>query len=570
MPTNLPPPEAERWTGPRERFGQGFMRGEYPVEGAFPIGRLAAIGRGFDAGVEETLARWRSLRDTSDYLTFDQFREIAGDYEIPYTSNMTYARAQRLVAERERAEYDSQYQDRPVMNFMGMMMPLMFDPVSVATLPFGGQSFAAARNATTMRQFLGHAALGGGKVGIASAPVEIAVQQSAYGEIRPDIFAGSVLGPVVASPVLLAPARAMRSIRNARSTQDAARYAEDPMADIEAGARALDADATAGAPPVRPVEDIPELPTARLGEMLDEYTGGPRGWLRDLAARAPQAIEQAQRMGIDPEAEPLAELIARQARFAATRSPREGRFTELQDFVDALDGRAAPEQMARLRERGVLAEVEQQRAAEAVSPFQRRAEELIPARRAEAARKELSELAVSPEFEQVARALRTHPAHRDHPERLAYQAFLKDGLDGAQARYLNRLDDEYERVVAREAELAKPRRGRRSKAHLAEQEALRAERARIVAERERVQGQMTRLDDQVPLEDIMAALDAARLQSPITEAPPPPSTRGAAILDDLADDPALEDVLRFARTHGEDVAEIEALAASVNDAMVRC
>src|SRR5690625_2789610 len=112
MPTNLPPPEAERWTGPRERFGQGFMRGEYPVEGAFPIGRLAAIGRGFDAGVEEPLARWGSLRDPSDSLPSDQFRETAGDYEIPSPPNMTYARAQRLGAERERAEYDSQYQDR--------------------------------------------------------------------------------------------------------------------------------------------------------------------------------------------------------------------------------------------------------------------------------------------------------------------------------------------------------------------------------------------------------------------------------------------------------------------------
>lgn len=573
-------PYQAREHGARVRFGEAMRRGEYPTQARYPSGFWSAAGRGATAGWRLTKERWASLNDTSDVLSANAFKALVGDRKIEFRPGMTEQQAEARIAEYDYDQRLQSLEGRPVAEFLGFAATSLLDPVNVATLPIGGASFARAATATTMRQALRHAAAGGAKVGIASAPLEVAVQMQSYGEVRPDELAASVAAPVLLSPLLMAPGRALRGMSQRRTQQrfDAARNVDNPHAMDEATLRGAEDDLVPP-PPVRSADLDGDVPQARLREAFDSYEGGARRWVSDLANNAPSARELAGRLGIDPDAAPIRALLARQARLTAQRTPppEEARFTQIQDLLAAAQGRAEPEQWARLQSAGLAGEAEHLAAGvRGTVGGQIPVDAMVAsaARRVERLEGEVRQMLLREEFSELGEALLTPDFARTHPQRLLARTFMERGAEGVTARRLNTLERQYdgllEQIAALSADL-RSRRGRKPKALTEQLEALKAQRAALAAEMEALGASLRRVDDEIPLEDILSALDAARLESrpaprpALSEAAPEDATR--ALLDA---DPELERIaLEFQRA-GFDTAEAESLVARVDKLVQEC
>ena len=196
-------------TRPIYMFGEEYRQGEFPTQSVYPSGIFSAFGRAFMGSLPDLHRRWTSWLDKEETITENEFKEIIGDRNIQFWHGMDRRTAEFLVQEHDILEYQAQYERRPIAEFLGASLPLMADPVSIATMPVGGTSITRAIASGSLRGYLRNTLIAGAKIGLASAPIEAALQPQAYGELRPDILLGTLLGPVIAAPILAAPARVL-------------------------------------------------------------------------------------------------------------------------------------------------------------------------------------------------------------------------------------------------------------------------------------------------------------------------------------------------------------------------
>ncbi len=565
---------ANEWGRERTRFGQGFARGEYPGQSQYPSSAFGAAGRSWGFAWEDVKARWGSIFDPTEQMSADDFKEMVGARDLTWEPGTTKQRTQRLMAEHDHEQYLQNYESRPIAEFLGMMPPYMLDPVSAATLPVGGTSFARAAGAASFRQFLGQSSVGGAKVGAAATPVEAAVQSQTYGELRGDMLAATALGSVAAAPILSAPGYALRGLSSSRTATEVASAIDSPV-DAHNLARTIDAEGDIAPPPFAQLEIDSLVPVARVNEIFAGYEGGPRRWFSDFAAGSQRALEYARTRGVDPDAPALRRLARQQAEFTVRRTPTsaEQRFTDLEDMVSALEGRAVPEQTQRLGQRGLLRQVRDVQEAEAVPGFQRPAEMVRAAREGERIRTEAAEFETRPEFAELASALRKPGFQRTASERLAHREFLERGAEGLQTQRINRLRQEYDglnqRIADLDADLAS-RRGRKPKRLVDELAELNAQRSQLAQELDDLGNQLGRVDDKVPMEDLMAAIDQAQLESAFVR--PPLQQRqpgeGQAALN--LEDARLNEIEAWARSVGVETDSPRALIRSVERSLGEC
>lgn len=548
-----------RDTGPRERFGLAFERGEYPTQAGYLTSFWSAAGRSWANAVEDVLARWSALGDiNAELLSEPQFREIVEDRNIPYNPWVTRAQAQRLVSEYDYLQVTAQYESRPVAELVGAVLPYAMDPVTAATYFTGVGAMTRAAQAATLKQFLRHSLTAGAQIGAATLPAEAAAQVLTYGEVRPDELAMVAGIPLVAAPVLSGASRA---------------FARGPTA---AGpTRTIPSEAPP--PPVPKVDITPEVPAVRVAETFSDYPGGVRQWLSELASGQEGARTFAARVGVDPDAAPLRSLIQQQARLTAQRTaaPAEVRLRQLQGFTLAARRQATEATEAAVRaERGAL-EVERAQAALA----KRETGELLDTweaaagRRVDRAEAEMAELLDLPEFAQVRDALNTPAPLRSAEQRIAYKEFVDHGPEGLTARYVNALEREYARTADEAGRLARElsehQGGKPKELRAALREANRR-RSALAAQIEAASARLSRVDAEVPIEDLMAALDASRLESPL----PPPAALEAPTGNPtqalIGDDAGMEAFLAAARRMGADLDSADELVAEIRKAALEC
>ena len=580
----------------RERLGETYRRQEQDVGSPYPTGALSAMGRSARFATDVVKDRWASLMDEDDPVPADQWEEVAEGRDIPWEPGMTKSRADHLIQEHDYEQYAQHYEGRPIAEFVGMMGPFLFDPVSVATMPVGGANFAAAARAPTLGKFMQESVRGGAKVGAASAPLEVGVQTQAYGELRGDELAGTILGPIAAAPILSAPGRVLRSLGERRGQTGATDHSQPDVRQAAAAAnqsdRPIEIDRIIGpyqqeagvslAPPVRQIDPSSPVPTARMEELFGDWDGGAKGWFQRYARGDEDAVAAARQKGFDPDSDALRGLVREEVRLSSRRGmqPDEGRFTDLRDLVDAEQGRATPDQMERLRQRGMadrLEQVQQQQRELADLPAdQRRIAEAQTrqGREIRALRQEMRDMEVRPEFRDLAEALDTPGFRRTAEQKMKVDRFLKQGAAGVQDARMNQLEGQFrdtnERLINLREDLAQ-RKGRKPKQ-------LQDEVARLEAERAGIQQQMDALrsgmvgdvDGQVPLEQLLDALDAARMEAPVREAPLRDVQPGEGEAVMARDDPQVAELEAWARSHGQDPMEARGIIERVEQAMAEC
>lgn len=577
----------------RERFGEMYRRQEQDIGSPYPTGALSAMGRSMGFASQITKDRWASIFDAPEAVSADDWDELVGDRQVPWEPGMTRGRADLLIQEYDYHQYAQQYEGRPIAEFIGMIPPTLFDPVSVATMPIGGPNFTAATRSATLGGFMRHSVTGGAKAGAASAPVEAVVQTQAYGGLRADEMAASIIGPVVASPLLTAPARVLRSLGqqgqptahsqpDVRTAASAANQSDFPL-DIERIIGPYQREAGVSlAPPVRQIDPSEPVPRARLDETFGGWDGGARDWFRQFARGEESAIEYARARGFDPDNDALRNLVQQEVRQSARRgfTPDEGRFTDLRDLMDAVQGRATPDQVTRLRERGVAEPLERLQEVEAelreVSPEQRRIAEAQTkaGRELRALRSEMDELTIRPEFREMAEALGKPPAARSNIERIRYKRFIQSGAAGLQDSRMADLEGQYrdtnqQLINLRERMAA--RKGRKPKAMHDEVARLEAQRSSIQQDLEALRGGLARdVDDQVPMEALLDALDTARMEAPVETPPLRSTTQGEGEAVMARTDPEVENIESWMRSVGQDPAEARAVIRGVERAMAEC
>lgn len=480
-------------------FGHEYKIGEYPTQGQYPSSRRAAAGRAFMGAAIDVSNRWRSLWDREVGIPLDKQREMIGDRDIEVDPGANTRDLQFRIDEYDHERWMADYERHPISEFLGMMGPYVVDPVTVATMPVGGSSIRMALKAgATLPHFLRHSTHAGAKIGVASAPIEAAIHPGAYGEFRPDIFAGSVLGPVVAAPVMSAPARALQGL-NFRKTSgpDAVSRASQiqPERTGRPEPRMLEAiravDEYPGVRPPPAMRDLGglEYPRQRLNEMFDDYSGGPRQLVRDIIEAKPDALNKMHRLGIDVEAPSFVRFLNRHKEASVRRAQdpgQVGRDVELARKYTR--GKATKDELYELRQRGVLTETD-----EIAAPYRDAMETMRPGAR------------FTPEAQETLRS------------------FGQRGFDGEYTRYIDRLRRDYEGAVDElrqtgQRQLKAMARGKEPSEHvLARMDELRGKKNALAHELDVHRAQIRKGDGEFPMSDFMHAIDAARLESPINE-----------------------------------------------------
>lgn len=279
--------------------------------------RVGDIERGFFATAweyaraywdMETKERWRALFEESPEIGQEDFEALVGDRDIKRMPFQTEAEVERQIAIHDFEASQQEYESRGLAALVGSSLPLMVDPVGVATLPAGFSNFArsAARGAT-LRQSMTQATIGGAKVGAASVPLEAAMQMQMYGKIDPLTVAASGVGPVLLSPLLAAAGRGARAVFQRSPDPELAGAAVNsplrkPGAAPEDAAKAVYNNPDVKPPPVYRRETVPFTPVRRMEDSFAQYEGGASRWVQDMAAKSPRATQFArEQLGFDPD-----------------------------------------------------------------------------------------------------------------------------------------------------------------------------------------------------------------------------------------------------------------------------
>lgn len=348
---------------PVRGFGHTARLSQMPVTSPYSIGFFSSFARGWDYSWEDVKNRWASIGDDGGTVSADEFENMIGDKPIKseWFPGMTRGLAGRLIDEHEHSRWAAQFDSSAVGQFLGAIGPSLLDPVSVATMPVGG--FGGISAATSLASLLKSSAIAGVKTSAASIIPEAAIEQSTYGEIRPNMFALSLAAPIVATPVLASFARGAVNIK--RKFSPAGRVtdgqlgrgvAENPQTrrfdDVEDLATRTEnsTQAATATPPPRPqfANMVEPTPRARATELFEGY-GGTGAWLRDFASGDARAIQFARDNSIDPESPALRTYVAAEAnRQAVVNEPNPSvNATQLQNITQWVQGQAERPPFAR-------------------------------------------------------------------------------------------------------------------------------------------------------------------------------------------------------------------------------
>ena len=370
---------------PRYLFGRRMEESEYGNQSPYNRGWWETARRALNTGWLDVGQRWGGLFDDSDEppLSFEEQREQIGDRQVDIAPGLTQQELDRRIEWADRESYLSQFEGRWTAELLGSLPAYVLDPVTLVTLPFGGGAARTAMQSATAGGFLRGSMRAGAQVGAAGIGPELAVQQLSRGEIDGTVLAASTLAPVAFAPVMAAPGWAMRGTRN---PQQAAVAAESPV--------------TAAAPRndlvTSDLSDLPNLPNPvrerldfapgrrdpvdgtvspsrtpeqirgdRLRQMDERLTQGYNGlaegstlaWARDFAAGAPAARQFAQeRLNIDPDNPEIRAWVRAEAQRTARETAMSARDrAQVQRAVtNAERGLLSPDDRALLTRAGLM------------------------------------------------------------------------------------------------------------------------------------------------------------------------------------------------------------------------
>jgi len=526
------PPNKQDWE-PATFYGQEVMSGDPSPSTEFDEGFFQGMGRGASMAWEDVKHRWDTLSDSGTTISKEEFDEVTKDAPVQQSwgPSMTRERAEFLAQEARHAQWSQQFDQQTIARFVGEIGPTLLDPTSVATMPFGGANFARGIAAGSLKQYLKETTVGGLKVGAATAPLEATMQPEVYGEMRPGMLAAAAGAPVVASPILNAPARVLSGIAG-RSTG-----AEDPdlaaavgekagqQGDMQADVTNITSDLTdsdAPAPPLtmeqalQAAEQVGATELEARGELdrwFGDWPGKERGWVRDLAAGDEAAARRAEELGIDADSPALQRFLTREGERTASRSRvvDEDRFTQARDFQDFVRGQAAPEQRQRLAAQGLVESAEAAALARQTPEDWRLGETLRRAREADAAEADVREMGASRSMKPLQDALETPAAQRTAQQEDLRRAFMENGAGAARAENIDRLKKDYEQLLDREQQATEDlAEGRQAESVTT----LQRQREETAAELEAAQAEARTVQDgQFNVDEFVAALEAARMES---------------------------------------------------------
>lgn len=316
-------------TRPRTFMGQPVGGPGLSDRGPRPRSFFEAAAAEWEFTMEEIVkSRWRRIGEPAgEALRQEEYERIVGERDIPFEPGITANEAERRVAFFDYDQVTSKYQGRPIAQLVGGAIPSMLDPVSIATLPIGAARFAKGAAAATWGAFFKQTAIGGAQAGLASLPLEIAAQRGETAELRPFELGGSVIGPIIAPIGLGAFGRGarsvMRRIKNGPTASQATRNygTTNDLDPAEAEAAIRDAkDAGLQPPPNFQRTRNRASPTQRLADEFNDYEGGHRQWVRDLAAGRQTALDKARAVGIDPDDRVIERMLDRLGRASDQRS----------------------------------------------------------------------------------------------------------------------------------------------------------------------------------------------------------------------------------------------------------
>ena len=331
------------------------------ADGTIPRTRGQAFGATFSFANDFVLDRWKMLGEEGQTITEQEHKDLVGDRPIPFFQGITGRQTERRIAEFDFAQTDAQYSQFPLTQFAAGVIPFFYEPGTLATMPLGGKNIKAIARAPafSMRQFLTQSGIGSAKIATGSVAVEAAQQVKQTGVLEPVSLAGAGLAPFVLTPAFGALGRGIRAgIGKIKDGPMTARVIDATEGRLSPEQASKVADDVANAPAPRPRilgEDVP-TPKRRLAQVFEGFPEGQAEFLRGLSAGREDARAFATRIGLDPDAPALRDLVATmQDRSSQTRSTKPSFNGKVLSQLNRLrKGEATPDDIQTLTDAGLV------------------------------------------------------------------------------------------------------------------------------------------------------------------------------------------------------------------------
>jgi len=346
-------------TVPRTFAGQPVSAARQEGVGPIERGFWATSGGFFGVGLSRAGTEWAALLEGGSVgarpnTSFARHKEIVGERGIKFRLDASESEIKRQVYMYDQDEYQTQYESRPIAQFVGTMAGELPAPVNALTAFVGGPNLVRAAVAKTLGTFLKQSYIGSGKIALASIPVDAAVQEAATGEVDAGQVLMNAAGVFALGPVLAVPGKILNKMTGGRTdvdVNDVVRLSDDFDSNPVAAARALQDDPNIPAPPDPGTVELPAVARRTLEKGFEEYEGGVRQWFRDLAAQSPRAAAQAEKLGIDPENAAVQKALREigDASDVQSKTPTDYNVQLIDDIKTP-----TPEGNARLQQNGIL------------------------------------------------------------------------------------------------------------------------------------------------------------------------------------------------------------------------
>ncbi len=574
----------DRYNPPADRMRQGehLRFTDLPSSRKRARGIFEAAADGGSYAFEEVSHRWRSLFDeeSDNIVPRETFEEATKGLPLEWDPRMTNTRMEYQIREAHRAAEMENQQSRPLAELIGALPVWALDLTNIATMPVGAGAMAAARSAKTIGQAMAHAARGGMQVGLASAPFEVGLQLGSMDEVRADYLLMSTLAPAPFAGLMGAGGHALRSFRTAPGVPQPIKTAivqaqlsnHPTVAPFEVTARQVHEVLSQKNPNIRSANLSQKAePHARMDLMFEEYPGGARQWVADVASGNEIAISRATDLGIDLNSPALTNYI----RLMADRSrsvPKDlaKTFTQLQDLNDFMRNAASAEQVQRLKTAGMLHDAERLAQArrnpnlvneEDITRVLSKTQEL------DNARKDMQDY---PEFAALARALKKNPTERTAQEADLVQAFQRNGADGVYETSIRSMEADITNLNKKIRTLkGKKKKPKDYKERLAQ---LHKRKESVYDDIQEARARASNVIDErlVDTRELMSVLEAAKMESQVKSpvlASTQKSTREMVMREGL---PEMDDIEKFAIQNGLTEQEVTRIRDAFENTLAGC
>ena len=307
----------------RHLFGFPVEGNEHPGQAPSEVGVFGSARLGFGTAWLDVQQRWASLADDADdpVPTGPEIEELLDGRSMEIPRGTSRREIERRIGMHDREQYLSQYSTGMVGEFVGALPPYFLDPTSLALAPVGGAKIRAATQSGTLGGFLRESTTAGARIGAASLPLELGIQQRTRGEVDGTSVLLSSIAPVVATPVFASPAWARTGLRNERAVRTGISSEQMPVDTPPVrSSEAVAARNDIPSPPVREYTTPVQPPRARLNETFREYEGGSAQWIQDMAVGREGARTFAARIGVNPDSPVLRDMISQEGQATAQRT----------------------------------------------------------------------------------------------------------------------------------------------------------------------------------------------------------------------------------------------------------